>query len=76
MMRLPQLFEKLPFFAWRAWAVFVGISPMLVGVKVGVGNGVLIKRNLPVGHIGDMVGCLHEEVDVVGNKDVRKVKAL
>jgi len=39
----------------------VDISAVLVDVYVGVGNAFLVKRNLSVGHIGDMVGCLHFE---------------
>ena len=54
------------------WTMFMGISAMLVDMNMTMGNTFIINKNLPVGHTFDIVGGLHEEVNVVGNKNEGK----
>ena len=44
---------------------------MLVDMNVGMRDPFLINRNLPVYHIADMVGGLHQEVDVMSKNKIR-----
>ena len=56
--------------------MLLGETAESVGVDVGVGDQFLFHGDLPVGHGVELVRGLQEKIEVMGDKDTRKVQPL